>query len=240
MAARLYIKARLRPFHRAAASLGWLAAVLLAGHAHADPVSCPDSLMSVDAADAALSQSICEIALEVGDRLEKCGLIQTHPLTIEVVRDLSHPMGTCLASFDCHYELIRITDWKRYDSLLEPDVPYSLLPPLVTMRAFLTHEMAHALLHQSAGKREIAIVDDEYVAGAMELELMEPRWRDVMVAASPVSLPPKIGLIDIWIYYMEPRKFAVNAWQHFSQSENGCDLIRQIVAGEMTFEQASR
>jgi hypothetical protein len=157
------------------------------------------------------------------------------PLKIEVVGTFSHPIGECLAYFDCALDLVRITEPSLYGELLDPEVIYARLPSDIALRALLTHELTHALLEQTAGDRDPALVDHEYVAAAMELELMDPEWRDVVIASAPVSLPPKPGLIDMMIYGFAPRRFAVNAWQHFSLPENGCGLVRRITEGEATF-----
>ena len=210
--------------------------VLVASPLGAEPVACPDPRLAVESANPALAMEICDVVADVGERLEECGLLQSAPLTIEVVGGLSHPMGECLAYFDCDRETIRLTDPSLYASLLDPEVIYALLPPETAMRALLTHELGHALIDQMSEGRDGPLVDHEYIAAAMELDLMEPDWRETVIAAAPVSLPPKPGLVDIFLYYLAPRKFAVNAWQHFSLPENGCALIRRIVEGEMTFD----
>jgi hypothetical protein len=192
-------------------------------------------MLTVDTDDADLAGTICEMAAGIVDDLASCGLRQTTPLTIEVVGTFSHPIGECLAYFDCGLDLVRITHPSLYGELLESDVIYARLPPEIALRALLTHELTHALLEHATGEGDIALVDHEYVAAAMELELMEPEWRDVVIASAPVSLPPKPGLIDMMIYGFAPRRFAVNAWQHFSLPENGCDLVQRIAEGEVTF-----
>lgn len=202
---------------------------------HAESEPCEGSLFIVDVGNADLHQRICKLASTLRAELEQCQLSQSRLLRIEVVPDLSHPLGNCLSYFDCDYDLIRLTDPAKYSERLDPETAYGLVPPDVTLQALLTHELAHALLSQTAEPRAIDMVDQEYVAAAMELELLDPEWREVFVKAAPVSLPPKVGLIDAFIYGMAPRKFAVNAWQHFSLPENGCDLIGRIARGETTF-----
>lgn len=226
----------LRALPRLRWQMPWVVATFLASSVAADPVMCPDPQFSVASGDPALVEQVCEVVADVGDRLAACGLVRTEPLTIEVVDGLSHPMGECLAYFDCERDSIRLTDPSLYRSLLDPEVIYAVLPPEIAMRALLTHEIAHAAVDQMAEGRTVPLVDHEYIAAAMELDLMEPQWRETVIAAAPVALPPKPGLVDIFIYYLAPRKFAVNAWQHFSLPGNGCGLIRRMAAGEMTFD----
>ena len=95
------------------------------------------------------------------------------------------------------------------------------LPPTTTPNA----------VHCGSGRLFVASV-----AAALELEYLADDWRNVLLQASPVSLPPKVGLIDIWIYGLAPRKFATNAWQHFQQDDHGCALVREIVEGQFSFK----
>ena len=180
------------------------------------------------------------MASAVRDALGECGLVQQRPIAIGVMDGLSHPMGTCLAYFDCDEEAIRLTSPASYRVILDPDTPYTRLPEEVLTKALLTHEMAHALVIQTAGERQIDVVDQEYIAAAMELHLMEPRHRATILESAPMEAPPGEPLIDIWIYGFAPRWFAVNAWRHFQEPENGCALIRRIVIGEESFSKASR
>lgn len=201
---------------------------------------CPDGQIIVEGPESDLGGQICQSADRIRTELLECGLRQTRPLKIKIVDELSHQIGNCLAWFECDQDTIRLTNPARYGTVVDADSPYSELPSHVLLDSALTHELVHALVYQSAEGREIALVDHEYIAAALELELMEPQWRDVLIAAAPVSLPPKPGLIDIWIYGMAPRKFATNAWQHFRMPQNGCDLVRRILSGESTLSERQR
>lgn len=218
------------------AALAWMSLT----PAFCGPMPCPDPMFAVDANDDRMALQLCKMATEIRDELGVCGLKQSRELTIEISDELSHPLANCLAYFDCEYDVIRIADPSTWDALMEEDEAYASLPAEVTFEALLTHEITHALVTQTAGDREVPVVDQEYVAASMELELMEKTSRDVLLAAAPVELPPKIGLIDIWIYAFSPRKFAANAWQHFNLPENGCSLVQQIVGGDVSFSKEVR
>lgn len=202
---------------------------------------CADPMFAVHGNGDEMTQELCTMATEIRSQLEGCGLKQYRALTVEIVNEISHPLSNCLAYFDCEYDLVRIADpstWEEY--FLERDEAYASLPAEVTLRALMTHEITHALVTQAAGDRQVPLVDQEYIAAAMELELMEKKWRDVLLKVSPVNLPPKEGLIDIWIYGFAPRKFGVNAWQHFSLPENGCGLVHRLIEGEASFSKIAR
>lgn len=212
-----------------------LVSLALAMPVHAEPRDCGGGDFTIDAPTAALSVTICDALLEAREALLACGLEQNRPITVEVMSGISHPIGECLSYYECDFDTIRVTAPDALADALSPGDAYSVLPPEVLLTSLLTHELAHALADQSAGDRRIDIVDQEYIAAALELETMAADWRDVLIRAAPVSLPPKESLIDILIYGMAPRKFATNAWQHFRAEDDGCARIREIVAGRFSF-----
>ena len=205
-----------------------------------EPSQCPDPLFKVSTTDEEMPQQLCKLATEIRGQLETCGLKQSRALAIEITDSVSHPLGNCLAYFDCEYDVVRISSPSSWDLLLEQDDAYGSLPAEVTLRALLTHELAHALVAQAAGDRKVPMVDQEYIAAAMELEFKEKTWRSVLLDRAAVELPPKEGLIDIWIYGFSPRRFGVNAWQHFRLPENGCSLVQKIAVGEVSFAKRVR
>lgn len=201
----------------------------------AEPVQCEGGMFAVEPAGHGLSARVCQIVLDARDQLAQCGLVQTQAVTVQIVEGYAQPDIKCLASLDCAQGVIRVADPKSYAGLLEEGDPYALLPADVLLQALLTHELAHALVEQTADGRKVAIVDQEYIAAAMELEFLDEPWRTTLVEASPPPDPPALGLIDFWIYGLEPRQFATNAWRHFSLPENGCPLVGRIVSGDYTF-----
>ena len=198
------------------------------------PFACTADGFFVSGADAALAAEICATTTDLRAALAACGLAQDRPLTIALVAQVLHPVGACYAAYDCHFEAIKVLDPALYLAAIPPEEPYARLPAPVVLRALLAHEMAHALATQTA-PRALAPVDQEYIAAAMELETMDPRWRRVYLDAVGPQVPPSAELVDIWIYALAPRAFAANAWRHFGEPGNGCDLIGRIVAGEASF-----
>ena len=218
------------------ARLALSAAIAWAPHlAAGEPVACGDGSFSVVAGAPATAALACRFAAEAKERIEACGLTQARPIRIELVAHFDHGFGACLAAYDCATEVIRVTDPAHVPASVGEEDAYARLPAEVVFKALLAHELAHALLEQSSPGADLAFVDHEYVAAVMELETMAPEWRAVYVAAAPVGLPPKAGLVSAMIYGFDPRKFAVNAWQFFRAEPDGCDRVRQIAAGSFSF-----
>ncbi len=206
----------------------------------AEQAHCADDMFLVEARNSDTANQICRLADEISNDLATCGLVQERPLTIEVSERLSHSLGNCLGYFDCEYDRISVVDPSFLSEAINEDSGYNLVPTDVVLRAVLTHELSHAVASQMAGERRISLVDQEYIAAAMELEFMEEHRRRVLLDASDTSPPPKDDLIDTWIYVFAPRDFGVNAWRHFREPENGCGLIADLIAGTFSFERPIR
>jgi hypothetical protein len=197
--------------------------------------ACQNEGITVEAGTYDQAQMLCDMAQEAVVSVSWCSLPQQRPIRIEVVEEIDHPFATCLAAYDCDYDRIRIVVRDDYASLVEPDDPYASFPPEVLLRTLLFHEIAHALIEQNSPDREVPLVDHEYIAAAMELSNMDAAWRDTIMSYSALEVPAE-GRVNIWIYRLDPRRFAANAWLHFAMPQNGCDLVGRLIAGEATFD----
>jgi hypothetical protein len=224
---------------RPTATLSILAACALVAPLAAQPVACPAGGFDITGADPALAVSLCHAAEEAAAALEACNLPQRSPLTIEVVDEIAHPFGTCLAAYDCAYSRIRLVLREDYTDLVDPDDPYAAMPRDVLHGTLLTHEITHALVEQNTPGREVPLIDHEYIAAAMELDHLPPEWRGAILDYAGLDAPAT-GRINIWIYRIAPRRFAANAWLHFAAPGHGCDLIGELLAGTVTFEDEPR
>ncbi|MBS9719020.1 hypothetical protein J4E70_18970 [Pseudohalocynthiibacter aestuariivivens] len=203
-------------------------------------IICQDDQLSVLSPTPEFVELACHFAIEAKTRLLECGLHQPNPIEIFLVERIEHDIGDCLATYDCTDEIIRVKQPESIADALVEGSPYSVLPTTVIFQALVSHEMAHALLEQSSRGTDLAFVDHEYVAAVMELDIIDPEWRQALIDAAPVRLPPKPGLISALIYGFEPRKFATNAWQYFNAEVDGCERIRQIADGNFSFTDQPR
>ncbi|AHM03800.1 hypothetical protein roselon_01415 [Roseibacterium elongatum DSM 19469] len=203
----------------------------------AQPVACPTGTLTVDAGSDALRGSLCQSAETLLARLADCGLPQQRPINIVEVDTVAHPFADCLAAYDCAFDRIRLVVRDDYGDLVAADDPYMSFPPEVLIHTLLSHELTHALIEQNSADREVPLIDHEYIANALELELMDPAWRQTILDHAMLDRPSD-SRIDIWIYRMSPRRFAANAWLHFRQADNGCALIGRLLSGEVSFDAA--
>lgn len=194
---------------------------------------CGDAVIRVDAADAATHEVICSAASYARDVLARCGLVPMAPVVIKPVDDLFEPVGRCLASFDCNLGEIRIIRPERLHESLLADDPYAAIPTDMVFRSLLTHELAHAVVYQRSGDYGIAPVDHEFIANALGLASLTEHYRQIFLDAVGVEPPVRSGGIDIFIYMLDPRRFAAASYLYFEAQ--GCEPIRGILDGTKTF-----
>ncbi|WP_068114637.1 DUF6639 family protein [Tropicimonas marinistellae] len=208
----------------------FLAAVLAA----AAPQPCNDPMLLVDTPDPLTFDRICADSIAAMRAVTICGISQDAAILVKPVDHVELPIGPGLAAFDCRVNSISILWPDIMQSRIGPDDPYSRLSKEALFRSVLTHEMAHALLHQTGKGCPIPLVDHEYVANALELAALTPEDRTALVEASNIDWSPSADVISAGIYFIAPRKFAVAAWRYHDLQ--GCDPIRGIVAGTYSFE----
>ncbi|THD84417.1 hypothetical protein E7811_01300 [Aliigemmobacter aestuarii] len=197
---------------------------------------CDDPELTVAAESESLSAKVCAAAIGAKALIGSCGLEQRYPIHIAVVERAMHPsFGNCLAVFDQRTGCLQVSDIDGMPGLLADGDARRAMPPEALFAATITHEMAHALLQQSAGEVEIAATEQEFVANAFEMESLDPVWRDMLLATHPVPPQGSMSLVHISIYALEPRAFANNAWTLFHREEIGCSLIRKIADGKFRF-----
>ncbi len=130
--------------------------------------TCADPQLSVTSGSPELASLACEFATHAKERIVACGLSQSRPIKIVIVDKIDQDLGACLATYDCATDILQIADPVSIAATLKDDNPYSALPEEVVFQALISHEMAHALLEQSSVGTDLAFVDHEYVAAAME------------------------------------------------------------------------
>ncbi len=209
-------------------------------HASGTMLLCPDRDIAVTSTSPESAVLACNYAMQAKTRIVACGLDQNRPIQIFIEDRIAHDFADCLATYDCSDDVIRVTDPVSLSDRLEEENPYRVLPVNGLFQALISHEMAHALLEQSSSGTDLAFVDHEYVAAAMELDSLDQEWREALIDAAPVSLPPKAELISAMIYEIDPRKFATNAWRYFNAETDGCERIRRIADGDFSFSKQPR
>lgn len=109
-----------------------------------------------------------------------------------------------------------------------PEIVYSIL----------RHELAHAALHQAMGESLVRVSKAwiEYIAYAVQIELMDESLRSRVLAnypdAAPFETPERVNQM---IYGYDPDAFGVRAYLH-ARERGGAQFIRLLARKETAFD----
>jgi hypothetical protein len=211
----------------------WLTAALLAGPAISEPLACPGPgpTITVTAGTTDHAVHLCSVARAARSRLAACHMPQTAPIDIRIVTELPAQHAKCMGLYHCDTEIIEILDLAGLRRSVSPSSAFARIPPEALQDSLVAHEMVHALIHQRLGADSGPPVQNEYIAYAMQLDLMSDPARQALLAARDIKAPiPPEGLNEI-ILLMAPDVFAIFSWHHFRQEGHGCTLIGKLLDG---------
>ena len=202
----------------------------------AERETCDQTGFSVEADTPVVTELVCDVVDRALPRLQACHLDIRAPVHIVVSDNLAGVPDGCIALFVCEQNEIRIGTVDSVSRTLLPESLFSSIEKNVFFESILVHEMAHAFFEQNACDRAKCAENHEYVAHAMQMAWLPEKERARIVAAYPVEHPIDPLRLNAFIAAFAPDRYAATVWQHFSLAENGCEIVRRLVAGEQSLQ----
>jgi hypothetical protein len=198
-----------------------------------EPLLCPgpEPAITVTAHTAGRAAHLCRVAQAARDRLAACHLPQSAPLDIRIVPALPEQHELCIGLYNCDTKVIEILDLAGLRQRVAPTSAFARLPPDALQDSLIAHEMTHALIHQRLGSNSGRLVLNEYIAYAMQLDLMSEPARAALLSSREIRAPIPPDALNEMILMMAPDVFAIFAWHHFQQAGNGCALVGRLLDG---------
>ncbi|MGC9369718.1 MAG: DUF6639 family protein [Paracoccaceae bacterium] len=205
----------------------------LAAPLQAEALLCRGGEVTVESPDHDGAALVCDLIEDVRPIMAACGLEQDAPLTIQLVTEITHATGAMVGSYTADSNAILLTHPDHLSEVIAADHPFSRLPPPVTFRSLLVHELSHAFLDQAECTRQRCVAEHEYVAYAMQLYVLTPEAREMLIGDYRTDKTFGVEILNDFIALSDPLFFASRVWEHFSQPENGCEFIRKIKSGKV-------
>ncbi len=225
----------MRLFRHLAAAILLLAAP---GLSHAAEPSCGYQHVSVTGTEEAVAVA-CEALEDVIGYFAGIGLAIEPEVRIifrdEVFVDLPAPSARRLKVSGCYDSItrtIQITDWN-----IAPRAerrPWGLAWDKRIVRSVLEHELVHMAAITILGGRsgQLGGAWHEFIAYAIQFELMDEDMRNAVVANHPGLAPfDSPWNISQSTYAADPDSFGLRAWLHM-RANGGGDFIRAILEGQ--------
>jgi len=105
----------------------------------------------------------------------------------------------------------------------------------VLYSGIITHEIAHAILHQNAEELDLPATAHEYVAYAVQLASYPGDLREALTLRTPAVSASNLFVFSNFLLLADPDRFAITAYSHFRQPENGCAFLAKVLQQKVYF-----
>lgn len=179
---------------------------------------------------------ICRGIAAARDVLAHCGFTDVPRITVEAASSLIDGEG-----FDRRGEYLpasrrlRIRPLAEFIATTPPSIAGVPAPHSVLYASVAAHEMSHAILAESAIGPDLPPTAHEYVAYTIQIATLPEEIRAAIDAKYPEPALVDLFVFSPFLLYGDPERFAVAAWRHFGEPDNGCGMIHRILAGKVRF-----
>ncbi|MBM9603852.1 DUF6639 family protein [Desulfopila inferna] len=171
--------------------------------------------ITVFAKDPHTANTICDYAEKSLSILSRFGLIPLHQIIIEIVEEEIQNLGcTAYGAYDSRTD--RITLMSYQSILRNQDHPqmYGEFFDRVFYGSVIAHEITHAVFHQYSPHISPGIVQQEYLAHAIQLAVLPEDRRTGIVARMEVTPWESGDIISDTYLGLDPEHFAVKSYSH--------------------------
>ncbi|MFX0541888.1 DUF6639 family protein [Roseovarius sp. S4756] len=198
--------------------------------AAAAEMSCKSIPLTVNAPSFAIAQRTCNAAARTLPLITSCGVVLTQPYYIEVKETIPGSRN-CMGVYHCGTERIEMLSPEGIKRLRSDDSAFRSISTPSYFDSILTHELAHAAYDAVPCPFPDCLLTSEYVAYAMQVYSLPPKDRAAFEAGAPMNSPVSRYDISSVALFMAPDQFARNVWAHFSQREDGCAYVADMMEG---------
>jgi len=194
--------------------------------------------ISVEAASRIAAERTCNAAIQADRRLRELGLGHEGPLLIEVTDELDFGAGYCMAYYDAEAERLQVLSESCLEDNPPPASAFPVVPASVLFESLIRHELTHAYLDQTLDGRLLPRAAHEYLAYAIQIEMLPENVRAKFLDEANVSLPATIEELNEAILFMAPKRFAAAAWLYFQQNGGGPKAVERVLSGQESFRRS--
>ena len=204
-----------------------------AGEASAPSFRCSgtDAVIRLEAP--ANTDWICEGAAAAIDFLGAIGVPQRATVEINIVETLPSGLRDAVGCYDWLHGDIHVLGSDR--CIRDTEAPQAFRVPndAGIYRSYVAHEVAHALAAGSFGFAHPSAAAQEYIAGVVQLSVLEPGQRSEILSRFPGDGYDGAVEINFLNYQLDPGRFAVEAYRHFMKQKDGGAFVERLLSGDI-------
>jgi len=180
-------------------------------------------------------RKVCEYVDEAARLLTRFRLEIETPSRIEIVEQVRHACGAPIsASFDSATKVVRISGYSACAEMLSARPELGAIAASDWFRSIITHELVHAALTRRSNGPPPPLAQ-EYIAYALQLEMLGQSGRQTLLAAYPRDIPQDLEIFNSMYLQMSPLAFATNAYRHLFAQPDPVAFVSEILKGRQSF-----
>ena len=209
---------------------------LPAGAAPPSHWMCGDGSTSVQAMSENGARSICDQGEKARVFLAGCGIASNAPLDIRVSREMTSEQALRKGGdFDPQTGRIRMLPLVTYMKASRQRFGTSIATARLLHGSIAAHEVAHGVFYDQAAALDLPETAHEYVAYVTQLSTLPVDTQRSIAEHSAGSAINNLFVFSFFLLRADPERFALTAWQHFHQPENGCAFLHRVLKREVHF-----
>lgn len=194
-------------------------------------VSCLESKVIVFAETKTMCENVCD-AVQLGDAfIKSIDLKLPEKLTITLFKELpSNGQHHSIGYYDSHSNEIRLLDYETALTASRQSPPsFGVMMSPAIWSSYVIHELAHAAAQKKFASGVSICTASEYIAAVVQISTLPPdELKTIMRNYPEVAGFDKKEGITMTYYMLDPSKFMLNAYLHYSKPENGLKFIRRL------------
>jgi hypothetical protein len=211
--------------------------LVLAWPAQAELVFCDGVDVSVIASNAEDARLTCAAAARARALFETCNVPTiTRPLTIEVIEDTDAIDAGCFGLYHCGQDRIEVLAPATMADKRQKDGFLATLPGDRFFQSIVAHELTHAAIEDAPCPFTACLIGNEYVAYVMQIMSWTQEQRRRLAAHAGLDRQISRDELNPALYFLAPERFAVKAWMHFTQRDDPCGFLGQVVDGTVLLD----
>lgn len=196
---------------------------------------CADGRTIVASTSRHLAARICAQAELARQFLGRCGIEGRGPLRIATQQVLGRARTQKAGVYEPASGTIRLLAYAAFVKAGRRTIGETRVMTRVLHASVATHEVAHGIFHEHAAAVDLPETAHEYVAYVAQLSTLPAEVRDDLARQNDVPRVANLFTFSHFLLYADPERFALAAWRHFHQPENGCAFLHAVVAGKIHF-----
>ncbi|WP_135507479.1 DUF6639 family protein [Roseovarius aestuariivivens] len=209
-----------------------LCLVLSQGGRASEPVLCPQTSVTVEAANPEDAARSCRAAQTAIAQMTQCEMPLDRPITLTLREELAKD---CLGLYHCGEDRIDLLSPRALEEARSETSAFAHLPTPRFFDTLVAHELAHAAFDARPCPLESCVVAAEYLAYTAQVRVLTEAERAPFKAMTETRTISR-DEINVMLLFMAPQSFARKAWAHLNQRPDPCAFVGQVMSGHVLMD----